>query len=107
MVPAPAESADDNPSLDVTTLPTEPLMEILEYLSLEQLLLKARLINRIWNTLALDRARKILPGLFSKLRWLMTGNVTPQYHGTRPIVHRAETRVRILNKRTSSELGWI
>jgi len=71
----------------VPPIPTELVMEIVEYLSVHQLLVKARLINRIWNIIAMDRARTVVMEGTSKQRSLMPGNVELQYQGNKDKVH--------------------
>ena len=71
----------------VPPIPTELVMEIVEYLSVHQLLVKARLINRLWNVIAMDRTRTVVMEWSSKVRSLIPGNVELQYQGNKDKVH--------------------
>ena len=61
----PSTSAKTTPETNEPTLPNELILQILEYLSLEQLILKARSINKTWNILATHRAKHLISS-----RWL-------------------------------------
>lgn len=62
-------------------LPTELIMDILDYLSLGELLFIARLVNRLWNVLALKRARVLATQWISTVRHAIPGDVEVEYNG--------------------------
>src|SRR5271154_568944 len=56
-------------------------MDILDYLSLEELLFIARIVNRLWNILALKRARVLATQWVSTVRHAIPGDVEVDYNG--------------------------
>jgi hypothetical protein len=64
-------------------------MEILDYLPLDELLLSARLVNRKWNTRAVDIARLGFASWASNLRHAVCGNVEIVSRPDRTDVERA------------------
>jgi hypothetical protein len=75
------------------SLPAELVIDILEMLSFEYLIVKARLLNRIWYTLAMYRARLLVRGWLQKVQKVLSGDVEMVYHGTRSRIHKAESLV--------------
>jgi hypothetical protein len=56
-------------------LPTDLVMDILDSLSLKDLLLSARKVCRMWNTLAMHRARKLLSSWLEKVELAVPSDV--------------------------------
>ena len=77
------------------SLPAELVIDILEMLSFEYLIVKARLLNRIWYTLAMYRARLLVRGWLQKVQKVQSGDVEMVYHGTRSKIHKAESLAHI------------
>jgi hypothetical protein len=68
-------------SFNLPILPTELIMDILDYLSFGELLFIARLVNRLWNVLALKQARVLATQWISTVRHAIPGNVEVDYNG--------------------------
>jgi len=61
-------------------LPTDLVLDILDSLSLKDLLLSARKVCRMWNTLAMHRARKLLSSWLEKVELAVPSDVEIVYY---------------------------
>src|SRR5277367_5134262 len=68
-------------------LPTDLVMDILDSLSLKDLLLSARKVCRLWNTMAMYRARKLISSWLEKVPLAVPSDVEIIYYGTRSKIH--------------------
>src|SRR5271154_6238105 len=64
------------------------LLVTLKYLSLEEMFLTARVVDRMWKTLAMYRARQLFAEWASNVRSPVAGDVKVLYHGTSSKIHK-------------------
>src|SRR5271154_6902585 len=74
--------------LKVPQLPADIVEGILKYLSLEDMFLTARVLDRMWKTLAMYRARHLSAEWASNVRSPLAGDVKILYHGTSSKIHK-------------------
>jgi len=74
--------------LKVPQLPADIVEGILKYLSLEDMFLTVRVLDRMWNTLAMYRAGHLFAEWASNVRSPIAGDVKILYHGTSSKIHK-------------------
>jgi hypothetical protein len=87
-IPKEVSPAPEPHYLKVPQLPADIVEGILKYLSLEDLFLTARVLDRMWKTLAMYRAGHLFAEWASTVQSPVAGDVKILYHGTSSKIHK-------------------